>query len=70
LLQRVRDNEATRTLVVVAVTALSMPGDKARVMAAGFSGYLSKPIEPESFVAHLETYLPPELHARSDVSFR
>lgn len=70
LLQQVRDNETTRALVVVAVTALSMPGDKAKVMAAGFDGYMSKPIEPESFVAHLETYLSPELHARSDMNSR
>ena len=68
LLQILRADEATSSLVVVAVTALSMPGDKTRVIAAGFDGYLSKPIEPESFVAQLETYLPPELHARSDLS--
>lgn len=64
LLEKLRRDPATHGLVVVAVTALSMPGDRARVLAAGFDGYLSKPIEPESFVARLETYLPPEMHAR------
>ena len=64
VLQRVRSTPATQDLVVVAVTALSMPGDKARVLAAGFNGYLSKPIDPETFVAELEVYLPPELRAR------
>lgn len=68
LLQQLRDDAATRTLIVVAVTALSMPGDKARVMAAGFDAYLAKPIEPELFVAQLETYLSPELHARPAAS--
>jgi CheY-like chemotaxis protein len=68
LLRVVRGQKITHSLVVVAVTALSMPGDKVRVIAAGFDGYLSKPIEPESFVAQLETYLSPELHARSNVS--
>lgn len=67
LLQNLRKNETTRALIVVAVTALSMPGDKANVIAAGFNGYLSKPIDPESFVAQLEAYLPPELHGQSDV---
>jgi len=63
VLQRVRSTPAIQHLVVVAVTALSMPGDKARVLAAGFNGYLSKPIDPETFVAELEAYLPAELRA-------
>jgi CheY-like chemotaxis protein len=70
LLHILRSDEATRSLVVVAVTALSMPGDRARVMSAGFDGYLSKPLEPELFVAQLETYLPPELHMRADTRQR
>ncbi|QOY96011.1 response regulator [Massilia sp. UMI-21] len=43
---------------VLAVTALAMAGDRERVLAAGFDGYISKPIEPESFVAELEAFLP------------
>lgn len=63
VLQHLRSDAATREIVVIAVTALSMPGDKARVLAAGFDGYLSKPIDPETFVAQLETYLRHELRA-------
>ena len=44
---------------VLAVTALAMAGDREHVLAAGFDGYISKPIEPESFVAELEAFLPP-----------
>jgi len=43
---------------VLAVTALAMAGDREHVLAAGFDGYISKPIEPESFVAELEAFLP------------
>ena len=43
---------------VLAVTALAMAGDREKVLAAGFDGYISKPIEPESFVAELEAFLP------------
>ena len=43
---------------VLAVTALAMSGDREKVLAAGFDGYISKPIEPESFVAELEAFLP------------
>ncbi len=42
---------------VLAVTALAMAGDREKVLAAGFDGYISKPIEPESFVAELEAFL-------------
>jgi len=44
---------------VLAVTALAMQGDREKVLAAGFDGYISKPIEPDSFVAELEAFLPP-----------
>jgi two-component system, cell cycle response regulator len=44
---------------VLAVTALAMAGDREKVLAAGFDGYISKPIEPESFVAELEAFLAP-----------
>jgi len=42
---------------LVAVTALAMPGDRERIDAAGFDGYIGKPIEPQTFVAELESYL-------------
>lgn len=43
---------------VVAVTALAMVGDRDRVMAAGFDGYVAKPIEPRDFVGEVEAFLP------------
>lgn len=54
-------DSALATIPVVAVTAFSMIGDREQVLAAGFDGYLSKPIEPEAFVALIEQYLPPSL---------
>ncbi|WP_426107656.1 EAL domain-containing protein [Massilia sp. TSP1-1-2] len=42
---------------VLAVTALAMVGDRERLLAAGFDGYVGKPIEPDTFVAELETFL-------------
>ena len=48
---------------VVAFTAFSMPVDRERVLAAGFAGYLTKPIDPERFVATVETFLPPSRRA-------
>jgi CheY-like chemotaxis protein len=42
---------------LVAVTALAMVGDRDRVLAAGFDGYIAKPITPETFVEQIERFL-------------
>jgi two-component system cell cycle response regulator DivK len=46
-----------RCVPLIAVTASSMLGDRDRVMRAGFDGYISKPIVPETFVADVEAFL-------------
>jgi PAS domain S-box-containing protein len=56
-LQRVRNNPATRDIPVVAVTANAMSRDIERGLAAGFSGYLTKPIDIPKFFAILERIL-------------
>lgn len=58
LLRHVRRDLTLHKTPVVALTAFSMAGDRQKVMLAGFDGYLSKPIAPETFVADIESYLP------------
>jgi two-component system cell cycle response regulator len=43
---------------IVAVTALAMVGDRERLLASGFDGYVSKPIDPKTFVREIENHLP------------
>jgi CheY-like chemotaxis protein len=47
-----------RHIPLLAVTALAMVGDRDKVLAAGFDGYLAKPIVPETFVEHVAAFLP------------
>ena len=42
---------------VVAVTASAMVGDRERITAAGFDGYIQKPIDPETFIADIQRFL-------------
>jgi len=64
VLRHLRDDESLRHTPIVAVTAQSMPGDRQKVLRAGFDGYFSKPIEPHVFVTQLEAWLPPDKRAR------
>lgn len=61
LLERLRGDPAVSATPIVAVTAFSMRGDDSRVLTAGFDGYVSKPIDPGTFVARMEAFLPPAL---------
>jgi CheY-like chemotaxis protein len=49
--------DGLRGVPFIAVTASAMVGDRDKVLAAGFDGYISKPITPETFVADIERYL-------------
>lgn len=59
LLRRIRAGSRLPATPVVAVTALAMPSDAQRIAAAGFDAYITKPIEPQTFVAQVEAVLPP-----------
>jgi two-component system, cell cycle response regulator len=58
VLKRIRSEATIQNTPVVAVTALDKPGDRERILAAGFDGYLSKPITPETFAMQALAYLP------------
>ncbi|NTV09752.1 MAG: response regulator [Zoogloea sp.] len=58
-----RADPGLAAIPLVAVTAFSMVGDREKVLASGFDGYCSKPIEPELFVAQMELHLEPALRA-------
>jgi CheY-like chemotaxis protein len=63
--RRLREDLDCRKIPIVAVTALAMVGDREKLLASGFDGYISKPIEPESFSAKVQEFLglPPRTQA-------
>jgi two-component system cell cycle response regulator DivK len=44
---------------VIAVTAYSMIGDREKILAAGCTDYVSKPIDTRAFPKIIEKYLNP-----------
>lgn len=63
--QILKGDAATRDIPLVSVTASAMTGDRAKILAAGFDGYLAKPITPETFVAEVDAFLAPDRRAGS-----
>jgi len=55
-LARLRADERSASLRVLALTAQAMEGDRERFLAAGFDGYLSKPVDIPEFVATVKRY--------------
>ena len=58
VLQCLRDHPGTRSIPVLAVSANAMPRDLERAKAAGFAGYVTKPIDVADLVARVDGLLP------------
>jgi two-component system, cell cycle response regulator DivK len=54
---RLKRDDATRTIPVIALTALVMKGDEERIRAAGCDGYIAKPMRYQDFLATIAAQL-------------
>jgi two-component system, cell cycle response regulator len=55
--RQIKADPALRDIPLVAVTAYAMVDDRQKTLAAGFDGYLTKPIAPETFVRQIEAFM-------------
>jgi two-component system, cell cycle response regulator DivK len=55
--QRIRATPGLETTPLVAVTSYAMPGDRDRAIDLGFSGYIEKPIDTDTFVSSIAWHL-------------
>jgi signal transduction histidine kinase/CheY-like chemotaxis protein len=54
VVRELRAREATKSAVILALSGYGQPDDKARAQAAGFTGHLTKPVEPATLLAALK----------------
>jgi len=55
--RHLREKRECGGVPIVAVTALAMVGDREKILASGFDGYIAKPLDPETFSSQVQEYL-------------
>lgn len=56
--QALRADPRSAAVPIVAVTSYAMAGDRERCLTSGCDGYIEKPIDPQTFVALVERFVP------------
>jgi CheY-like chemotaxis protein len=54
--KRIRKTEVDGKIPIIALTSYAMTGDKEKALKAGCTGYIEKPINPETFIGEIEKY--------------
>jgi CheY-like chemotaxis protein len=62
--QELRKIESLSHIPIIAVTSHAMVGDKEKAMESGASGYIEKPIDPDTFIKRMESYFDDSLLRR------
>src|SRR6185503_10681199 len=61
--RRIRADPVLNGTPMIAVGEFAIPEERRDALAAGFDGYLSKPISAQSFLRHIEAFLVPVFRA-------
>jgi CheY-like chemotaxis protein len=56
-LKKIRASKVGYDVPIIALTSHAMAGDDEKALRAGFTGYLTKPIDPATFLQDIEKYL-------------
>jgi CheY-like chemotaxis protein len=55
--KRLRASKADDEIPIIALTSYAMSGDKKKALEAGCTGYIEKPINPDTVLSQIEKYL-------------
>jgi hypothetical protein len=61
-IRRIREDDELKETPIIALTALAMPGDRDRCLAAGANEYLAKPVHLRLLVERVTALLYDEVH--------
>jgi CheY-like chemotaxis protein/nitrogen-specific signal transduction histidine kinase len=61
--RRIRNEPDLENIPIIGLTALAMPSDRERCLAAGMNGYMSKPVMLNELVLALQNHLPSQEEA-------
>ncbi len=56
--RNLRSNHELSKVPIIAVTSYAMAGDREKALEAGCDGYIEKPIDPDTFLAQVNKFLP------------
>lgn len=54
--QKLKANPQTVHIPIIAVTSYAMVGDREKTVESGCTGYIEKPINPDTFLAEIERF--------------
>ncbi|MGQ0443163.1 MAG: response regulator [Methylophilaceae bacterium] len=57
VLKRIRAHPVGKAIPIIAMTSYAMSGDKEKLMAAGCTGYIEKPIDPMLVIGQIQQVL-------------
>lgn len=55
--KRIRASGADGNTPIIAITSYAMTGDREKALEAGCTGYIEKPINPDTILSEIEKYL-------------
>ena len=55
--KNIRAEKNCEHIPIIAITSYAMVGDREKTIVAGCTAYIEKPINPETFLQEIETYL-------------
>ena len=55
--RRIRADSAGEKVPIIALTSYAMTGDRERALAAGCTGYVEKPINPDTILDEIQKFL-------------
>lgn len=54
---RIRKSKANGDIPIIALTSYAMTGDREKALEAGCTGYIEKPINPETIISEINKFL-------------